>query len=128
MPILDRSGFSLVELMVAIVVFAVGMIGFAGTTTVLARQSNLAELRTERMTAVVSTIERLRSLPYDSVGSGFDSIPPFAVSWTTTPTGNAAKLVRIVTVGPGAKPTATSPMPIVSGQVADTFTYRLLEP
>ncbi len=116
-----RGGFTLVELLVAVVVLTFGLLAFAGTTVVLIRQVTLAGLATERATAVQSVVERLRALPYDSVGSGSDSLGAFRVSWTSTTLG-ATKEVRVVTLGPGARGQTLSP------GVADTFSTRILEP
>lgn len=116
-----RDGFTLVELLVAVVVLTVGLLAFAGTTVVLIRQVTLAGLATERATAVQTVVEQLRALPYDSVGSGSDSLGAFRVTWTSTTLG-ATKEVQVVTLGPGARGQALSPA------VADTFSTRILEP
>jgi len=111
-----------VELVVALVILAVGLLAFAGSTVMVIRQVTMAGLATERATAVQSVVERLRALPYDSVGQGSQTVGAFAVSWNSTAVTNG-KDVRVVSVGPGiASPGMTG------AQVADTFVYRMLEP
>lgn len=61
----SRAGFTLVEVMVAIIVLTIGVLGLAGTTMYLVRQTTLSELTTERSAALQSVIEELRATPYD---------------------------------------------------------------
>lgn len=111
------------ELLVALVLLTVGLLAFAGVTTVLIRQVTAAGLATERATAVQTVVERLRALPYDSIGSGSDSLGPFRVTWTSTTEENS-KEVRVITVGPGHRGGQGALRPTV----ADTFSTRILEP
>jgi prepilin-type N-terminal cleavage/methylation domain-containing protein len=119
----QRAGFTLVEVIVAIVVLAVGLLGMAATTTVLLRQITLADLSTERSMALQTTLERLRATPFDSVRAGADTVRNFQVSWTVTDLFQW-KDVEIVTMGPGQ----ASGYGMVSPYVADTFTHRLIRP
>ena len=64
------SGFTLIEVMVAIVILAVGLMGLAGSTTYIVRQVLVSELRTERMLAVQSAIERIRAAADDTLAGG----------------------------------------------------------
>lgn len=122
-PAADRGGFTIVELVVSLVILTVGLLAFAGTTIVLIRQVTLAGLATERATAVQTVVERLRALPYDSIGAGSDSLGPFRVTWTST-TAGSSKEVRVITVGPGARGGGGA----LGSGVADTFSTRILEP
>jgi prepilin-type N-terminal cleavage/methylation domain-containing protein len=81
-----RAGFTVVEVILAMVVLAVGLLGTAGTTLLLVSQTTLADVRTERAVALQGTIEGLRSIPFDSVSSGTDSIGAFEISWTVSST------------------------------------------
>lgn len=118
-----RDGFSLVEVIIAILILAVGVLGLAGTTAHITRQITLADLMTERSVAFQTIIDRLQSLPYDDVGSGSDSVGVYVVRWASTPDGAQSKLVRIVTLGPGL---GSGRPPGLSPQVADTFDFRVL--
>ncbi len=67
-----RSGFSLVELMVAVVILSVGVLSMAGTSVWAVRQITLSWLTTERSVARQSAIETILAGPYANAigGSG----------------------------------------------------------
>jgi len=121
----SRGGFSLIEVIIATVILTAGLLGMAGTTGYIVRTVTLSDLMTERSTAFQTVVDRLQSLPYDSVTSGADSVGIFAVSWTTTTDGPQNKILSVVTVGPGL---SGGPFPGQDPQVTDTFTFRLLRP
>jgi len=121
----SRGGFSVVEVIIAMVILTVGVLGLAGTTAFIVRQTTLSDLMTERSAAFQTVIDRLQSLPYDSVGSGADSVGIFAVTWTATTMGGQNKMVRIITTGPGMTSIAGA-APFNAPQVVDTFTFRIL--
>jgi prepilin-type N-terminal cleavage/methylation domain-containing protein len=121
-----RDGFTMVEVIIAIIILAIGLMGMAGTTALVVRQITLADVATERSAAVQTTLERLRALPFDSVSSGSDSVGIFAVSWTSSSFQNQWKVLEVVTLGPGM--TTSGGFPTVTASVADTFTYRIIRP
>lgn len=116
----------MVEVIVAVVILALGLLGMAGTTAAVVKQLTLADVTTERTTALQTTIERLRALPYDSLEAGSDSVGAYDVSWSVTE-GTQWKVVDIITVGPGLK-AASAGFPTLERSVADTFVYRVLNP
>ena len=118
-----RGGFSLVEVIIAILILAFGVLGLAGTTAHITRQITLADLMTERSVAFQTIIDRIQSLPYDNVGTGSDSVGVYAVSWSATADGAQTKIVRIITQGPGL---GSGTPPGLKAQVADTFEFRVL--
>jgi prepilin-type N-terminal cleavage/methylation domain-containing protein len=120
-----QGGFTLVEVLVALIILTVGVLGLAGTTALAVRQVTLAEVTTERAAALQSVIERLRSTPYPNLVAGSDSIGRFHASWTVTFEQRSAD-IQIVTVGPGLGGGAG--MPGLRGTVADTFDYRIIRP
>lgn len=121
-----EAGFTMVELIVAILILAIGVLGLAGTTALSVRQVNMSDVATERSVALQNTIERLRALDYDSVSTGSDSVGGYDVSWKAMGSGST-KLVQIVWTGPGLKSVAGG-LPILAPEVADTFTYRIIRP
>jgi len=120
-----RAGFSMVEVIIAIVILAIGVLGLAGTTAYVVRNVTLSDLMTERSAAFQTIVDRVQSLPFDSVDSGSDSIGVFSVAWSSVLDGPQNKIVTIVTVGPGL---ARNPIPTNDPQQADTFEFRVLRP
>jgi prepilin-type N-terminal cleavage/methylation domain-containing protein len=122
-----QAGFTLVEVIIAIVVLAFGLLGLAGTTALVVRQVNLAEIATERSLVTQSTLERIQALPYDSVVDGSDVMGSFQVSWTVVAPTNQWKALELITTGPGMS-LSSSGYPILVNTVADTITHRILRP
>jgi prepilin-type N-terminal cleavage/methylation domain-containing protein len=118
-----RGGFSMVEVIIAIVILAVGVLGLAGTTAYIVRQVTLSDLMTERSAAFQTIVDRIQSLPFDNVTSGSDSVGIFAVTWDAVLDGPQNKIVTIVTTGPGLGGTT---VPTNDPQVVDTFVFRVL--
>lgn len=118
-----RGGFSLIEVIIAIVILTVGVLGLAGTTAYIVRNITYADLMTERAAAFQTIVDRIQSLPFDDVGSGNDSVGIFAVTWTSTLDGPQNKIVEIITVGPGV---TRESAPANNPQVVDTFSFRVL--
>ena len=125
-PASARAGFSLVEVLVALVILTVGVLGLAGTTVLVVRQVTMADLATERAAALQSVVEQLRATPYDDLAAGSETVGLFSVSWTPAALSTST-MVRVVTTGPGLE-TGTGSMPYLAGSVVDTFNYRIIEP
>lgn len=123
MPQSDRAGFSIVEVIVAILVLAVGVLGLAGTTAYIVRQVTLGDLMTERSAAFQTVVDRLQSLPFDSVKNGSATIGVFKATWTQALDGPQNKVVTIVTVGPGL---GGALVPTNDPVAVDTFVFRVL--
>jgi len=122
----SEAGFTLVELIVAVVILAIGIMGFLGTTTLLIRQTTDADLRTERVAARQSVIERLRALHYDSVMDGSTTEGRFTIQWTVDET-TRSKDLSVIVVGPGISSNSGGPPVMVPGK-SDTTLYRLPRP
>jgi Tfp pilus assembly protein PilV len=113
----------MVEVVIAMLILTIGVLSMAGATAQIVRQITLADLMTERSVAFQTIIDRLQSLPYDSVGSGSDSVGIYAIRWSSTADGAQSKIVELVTAGPGISMGA---FPINDPQVVDTFEFRIL--
>ncbi len=124
-PPKGRMGFTMVEVIFAIMILAIGLLGMAGTTALVVRQVTAADLATERSAALQTTIERLQALPFSQLANGSDSVGIFGVTWrVTAPTGQWAAL-EIVTTGPGVARSGGS-FPMLMPNVPDTFIHRIL--
>lgn len=124
-PTHARAGFTMIEIIIAIVILAIGLLGLAGSTGYLIRTVTLGDLLTERTFASQTIIDRLQSLPYDNVVDGTDTIGVFAVDWEAVDDGPQSKILTVVTVGPGLSPGG---MGNLAPAVADTFVFRVLRP
>jgi prepilin-type N-terminal cleavage/methylation domain-containing protein len=120
-----EAGFSLIELMIALLILSIGILGLAGVTAYSIQKVTVADLDTVRGAALQSVVEQLRATPRDSLKDGVDTVGVFDVAWSVVDNGSYS-MVEIVTTGPGLAPgTDGDPMPSIDGAVADTFTYIL---
>ena len=121
---LGSSGFSLMELMVALVILAIGVLGLAGVSAYTVQKVTAAELDTERGAALQTVVEQIRSVPFETLDDGADSVGLFEVEWTVEKAPSHAT-VEIVTTGPGRAPGSERGMSLIADAVVDTFTYTL---
>ena len=107
MIVKSKDGFTIVEVMIAIVILAVGMLALATTSIFATTQVKLADLKTEQSLAVQEAIEQLRAGPWTSVtslasGSAIQA-GSYDVWWTVTGVAGNPNLRRVdvFTRGPG---------------------------
>lgn len=120
------TGFTMVEVIIAIIVLAIGVLGLAGTTAYVVRQVTLADLMTERAVALQSVVEELQAVTFSSVGSGTDSVGVFEVKWSSVSETSTSKLVTVITKGPGLGSASGSPVAFLGPNVEDTFQFRVI--
>lgn len=100
-----REGFSLVEVIVAMVILSVGILAMAATTGYVYSRLRESGRSTERTLAVQQAIERIRSLPFDEVTTRGSADPvtvgDFAVWWDVSLATGNLKRVRVISAGPG---------------------------
>lgn len=120
----DRAGFTLIEVIVALMVFTVGVLGLAATTYWATRQTTLGDVTTDRTAALQTVIERLRATDYALVADGSHTEGAFEVDWSVA-TETRSKLITFVTTGPGMASGGGSGLPRLTGSVPDTFVYRI---
>ena len=94
-----RSGFTLIEVMVALVMFAIGSLGMAALTAFIMRANRSDTNRTRASASIRQKIEEFQSLEYDAITSGADVDTlggvVFDRTWTVTPDSPAALLSHI---------------------------------
>ena len=96
---MNARGFTLVEAMVAIVVFAVGVLGLAGSAAVMTRQMG-AGSRIARATIIArSRVELLSSQDCTKLANGTASVPGFSEQWIVVPVTRAVRVAEKVTFG-----------------------------
>jgi prepilin-type N-terminal cleavage/methylation domain-containing protein len=97
------GGFTLVEVIVALFVLSVGILGMAASTGYIFSHLKDAGGRTERTFATQQVVEELRAVPVstnlpDEPGR---TVGRYTVSWRVTPISSQYRLVEIETIGPG---------------------------
>ena len=83
-----RGGFTLIELVVAILILTIGILGLAGTSAVITRQMGGGAKQTLAAAIAQSRIEMLRSQPCESLVAttgGPVSTSGLTESWTVVP-------------------------------------------
>ena len=126
-PARKRSGFSLAELVVAVVILSIGILSMAGTSTWVVRQITLSKLSTERAVARQSAVEGVMAGPFANVVGGSGTFGRFDVTWTVTANTGGSRTLRVVTVGLGRPPGVTG-MTTLSDVVADTVFVTFASP
>jgi prepilin-type N-terminal cleavage/methylation domain-containing protein len=103
----QRDGFSLIEVIVAMMILTVGILAMGASTGYVLNQVRASELRTDRVVAVRQAAEILRSEPWNSLLSGCGSAVDVDTGGRYTVTyqcpsvqGNLAR-VHLISVGPG---------------------------
>jgi prepilin-type N-terminal cleavage/methylation domain-containing protein len=80
-----RRAFTLAEVLVAILVFAVGILGLASTGTFIAIQVGEARAITEGAALAGRVLDSLRSIPCATLSAGQLAQSPATVRWTVSP-------------------------------------------
>lgn len=119
-----EGGFTIVEVIVAIIILTFGVLGLAGTTALMVRQVTLGQMATQRSAALQSAIEQLRATDWNDVGDGSTTVGSYTVNWWIDEDASQSRIMKIVTTGPGIS--TGSGFPSLRPDVVDTFTYRLL--
>ena len=93
-----EAGVSLVEVVVALLVFTIGALAAFQQTLVARQQARAGEIITEAAAAAQYQMETLRSLPYDNIDSGSDTVWGFPLTWTVS--GAAPKVILLTVERP----------------------------
>jgi prepilin-type N-terminal cleavage/methylation domain-containing protein len=93
-----QKGFSLIEVMIALVLFAVGLLAFAGLEVVALRNSTYSKDYGKANTYAQQKVEQMKGMSWASVSGGSDTLEErFARTWTVTTTEDIKELVVSVT-------------------------------
>ncbi|MBI4544080.1 MAG: prepilin-type N-terminal cleavage/methylation domain-containing protein [Gemmatimonadetes bacterium] len=99
-----QPGFTLVEVMVALVVLTISMLALASTLGFLLMQVRNADVRSERAAALQQVIETLRATPYDNLQDRLETAPAvvgsFQIWWSVSTTSRDLKRIALYTRGP----------------------------
>lgn len=92
-----RAGFTLVELMVAILMFTVGLLALASTSAVIVGQMGDASRMGVAASVAQTRIERLRSGACATTQTGTSNTRGVSESWTVTPMTRSAQIDVTIT-------------------------------
>ena len=102
-----ERGFSLIEVMIAIVLFAIGLLAFAGLEIVAVRNATYSKEYGKANTYAQQKVEEMKGTDWASASSGSDTVEgKFTRTWTVTTTGdikNVAVTVEWVDPSYGTK-------------------------
>jgi type IV pilus modification protein PilV len=88
----SRFAFTLAEVLVAIVVFSVGILGLAATGSFLVVQVRDAQAITHAATLAGNVLDSLRATPCSAVAGGTRSLGGATAVWTAAP---AARVIAV---------------------------------
>ena len=91
-----RDGFTIVELLVALMIFAVGMLGLAATAGSVTRMMGGARRQVIAATVAQTRLERLRSSPCNSITSGTETTRGVTSTWTVSPVTRGVNITERV--------------------------------
>ncbi len=91
-----RQGFTIVEVVVAIVLLAVGILGLVTTAALVTRMMGRGTRASKAAVLAQQRIEILRATPCASLAGGADTVGAFTRQWTVTTSGNARRIQVIV--------------------------------
>ena len=93
----QRAGFTLVELLVAMMVFAVGMLGLAATAATVTKLMGGAKRQTIASTVAQSRMELLRASPCGALVAGTETSRGVTNKWTVEPITRGVNVTDTVT-------------------------------
>ena len=95
----SRTGFTLVEIMVALVLLVLGALAMASLSMALTQANRGSTSRTRASQSLTEKIEELRGVAYASVGNGADTVVvgdvTYTRSWTVTTNDPVADVKRV---------------------------------
>jgi Tfp pilus assembly protein PilV len=113
-----------VEVLIAMLILTMGILGLAQTTAFVMRQVTVSDLSDNRAAALQGAVEQVRAIHFDSLGDGADTVGSFIVQWTVEATSSTrSRQVTFVTTGPGLE--TVGGFPQLTDNVAETLVYRV---
>jgi prepilin-type N-terminal cleavage/methylation domain-containing protein len=122
----NQGGFSLVEVVVAMLVLSFGLLAMAASTGYVSTQLRSTTWDTQRTLARQQVIEQLRATVFANLttNTAGQSIGLYTVRWNVTNVSNAQRSVEIITTGPGYRTSSRA----TRTTVADTSRITIASP
>ena len=99
-----QSGFTILEVMIAISILAIGLLAVFSGQNMAIRGNDRASHLTEGMTLAQDKMEELLALPYDSVTTGSGTQGNYSIAWTVTEySADNYKLIAVEVNGQGLR-------------------------
>lgn len=119
----SEAGLGLIEVMIALVIFAVGMLAVAGLGLAVGAQTNWSVWQTDQSLAAQQVLERVQREGYDAATSGSETVTvgnrTYTVDRTVSQIGTRVREVSV---------TVTTTRAWDRGVPPRTFVTRLYEP
>ncbi len=96
----NDTGYTIVEVLIAIMIFSVGILGIAKMQVVSINANSIAGKYTEGSSFGTSEIEKIMAIAYDDEADGTVTQGIYTVNWTVTdsiPTSNVKRINMNVT-------------------------------
>ncbi len=107
----DNRGFTVVEVLIAVLVLGIGLLGLVASAAVTTRMIGQGQRYSEASAVAGQRFEMLRSVSCPNMADGSQQQGPYAVSWSVqTVAGGRAEGVTVVVQSPTGR-----------GMRADTF-------
>jgi prepilin-type N-terminal cleavage/methylation domain-containing protein len=96
---MNQRGFSLIEVIAAMIILTVGVLGMAASTTAITRMTNQGGLTAKAASVAGSRFDVLRATPCGSLGTSgtATTLAKFNEKWAITTSGNLRSVVDSVT-------------------------------
>lgn len=124
----SRGGFSLIEVIVAMLILTVGLLALASGTGWILRSTEGARVDTVRAAALQSAVEEVRGLTPAELNDGGTLTLPGGYTATFEAVGQTTNSVQvqIVLTGAGRVPQSGGNLPRIDAASADTLLYRVV--
>ncbi len=96
------GGFTLVEVLVAIVILSMGILALLGSTRVSIASARSATLELRVAHLIQEEVERLRALPVDSLRDGSATRPDGSARWIVTDSTSYVRVELVVDALPAS--------------------------
>lgn len=106
-----RNGLTLVEVLVALLLFASAALTTAAVHGATSRLSSEAVIRRRLADAAASTLDSLRSIPCAAVATGASTTPQGTLRWVVSAAARTHALDLVVTPARGAPWSASTVIP-----------------